>query len=191
MFWSAGCSLLRTEGIFCSLGILYGGLGISKLNFWSRKYKKISSCKFFSIVGHQTLDPDPESGSAIRKNAGSGFVSGSALNQCGSETLVFRMTRENYQLMYFIIKKEIQIRKSNPKNYKSTLLRSSMRSFPTILEHLFYFYLQFKPWLFTTVKSPNFVTAHNFVTAADNFCEALLGFLLKLWSFCKNIIVIK
>jgi hypothetical protein len=24
---------------------------------------------FFSILGHQTLDPDPESGSAIRKNA--------------------------------------------------------------------------------------------------------------------------
>jgi hypothetical protein len=45
----------------------------------------ISSCKFFSILGHQTLDP--ESGSAIRKNAGSGSVSGSALNQCGSETL--------------------------------------------------------------------------------------------------------
>jgi hypothetical protein len=42
---------------------------------------------FFSILGHQTLDPDPESGSAIRKNAGSGSVSGSALNQCGSETL--------------------------------------------------------------------------------------------------------
>ncbi len=29
------------------------------------------------------MDPDPESGSAIRTNAGSG----SALNQCGSETL--------------------------------------------------------------------------------------------------------
>ncbi len=29
-----------------------------------------------------------------------------------------------------------------------------------------------------TVKSPNFVTAHNFVMAADNFCEALLGFQL-------------
>ena len=28
-----------------------------------------------------------ESGFAIRKNAGSGSVSGSALNQCGSETL--------------------------------------------------------------------------------------------------------
>jgi hypothetical protein len=33
-------------------------------------------------------DPDPESVSAIRKNAGSGFVPGSALNQCGSETVV-------------------------------------------------------------------------------------------------------
>jgi hypothetical protein len=28
--------------------------------------------------------------------------------------------------------------------------------------------------LLTTVKSPNFVTAHYFVTAADNFCEALI-----------------
>jgi hypothetical protein len=46
---------------------------------------EISSYKFFSILGHQsqTLAPDPQSGSAIRKNAGSG----SALNQCGSETL--------------------------------------------------------------------------------------------------------
>jgi hypothetical protein len=51
----------------------------------------ICSCKFFSILGHQTLDLDPRSGSAIRKNAGS--VSGSALNQCGSETLVFRNNR--------------------------------------------------------------------------------------------------
>jgi hypothetical protein len=64
----------------------------------------ISSCKFFSILGHQTLDPDPgsgsgiwirdpdpESGSAIRKNAGSGSVSGSALNQCGSETLLIEI----------------------------------------------------------------------------------------------------
>ncbi len=40
----------------------------------------ISSCKFFSILAHETLDPDPESGSAIRKNAVSGSVSGSALN---------------------------------------------------------------------------------------------------------------
>jgi hypothetical protein len=27
-----------------------------------------------------------------------------------------------------------------------------------------------------TVKSPNFVTAHYFATAAENFCEALIGF---------------
>ncbi len=31
MFWSAGCSLLRAEGFFCNLDILYGGLGIGKL----------------------------------------------------------------------------------------------------------------------------------------------------------------
>jgi hypothetical protein len=38
-----------------------------------KKYRifMFSSCKFFSILGHQTLDPDPESGFAIRKNAGS------------------------------------------------------------------------------------------------------------------------
>jgi hypothetical protein len=29
----AGCSLLRAEGFFCSLNVLYGGLGIGKLNF--------------------------------------------------------------------------------------------------------------------------------------------------------------
>ncbi len=66
------------------MGVLYRGLGISKLKFLIKKIKnKISSCKSFSIVGHQTLDPDPGSGSAIRKNAGSG----SGLNQCGSATL--------------------------------------------------------------------------------------------------------
>jgi hypothetical protein len=31
MFLSAGCSLLRAEGFFCSLDFLYGGLGIEKL----------------------------------------------------------------------------------------------------------------------------------------------------------------
>jgi hypothetical protein len=29
-----------------------------------------------------------------------------------------------------------------------------------------------------TVQSPNFVTAHNFVTPAENFCEPLFGFQL-------------
>jgi hypothetical protein len=31
MFLSAGCSLLRAEGIFCTLDVLYGDLGIGKL----------------------------------------------------------------------------------------------------------------------------------------------------------------
>ncbi len=30
----AGCSLLRAEGFFCSLDVLYGGLGIGKFSFW-------------------------------------------------------------------------------------------------------------------------------------------------------------
>ncbi len=63
MFWSAGCSLWRAEGVFCSLGVLYGGLGKSKLQFLIKKIKnKISSCKFFPILGHQTWirDPDPQ-----------------------------------------------------------------------------------------------------------------------------------
>ncbi len=59
MFWSAGCSLLRAEGFSCNLGVLYGGLGISKLEFLIKKIKiKFPAVNFFSILGHQTLDPD-------------------------------------------------------------------------------------------------------------------------------------
>ncbi len=88
MFLSTGCSLLRAEGFSCSLGILYGGLGISKLQFFIKKIEiKFPAIIFFSILGHHALDPDPGSGSAIRKNAGSGSVSRSALNQCRSENL--------------------------------------------------------------------------------------------------------
>jgi hypothetical protein len=35
--FSSGCSLLRAEGFSCSLGVLYGGLGISKLQFLIKK----------------------------------------------------------------------------------------------------------------------------------------------------------
>ncbi len=90
IFLSTGCSLLRAEGFSCSLGVLYVGLGIGKVQFLIQK-----NLIFFSaVIFYQFLvikawirirDPDPESGSAIRENAGS--VSGSALNQCGSETL--------------------------------------------------------------------------------------------------------
>jgi hypothetical protein len=37
MFLSTGCSLLRPEGFSCSLGVLCGGLGISKLRFLIKK----------------------------------------------------------------------------------------------------------------------------------------------------------
>ncbi len=59
---------MRAEGFSCSLGVLYGGLGISKWQLLKKKIKiKFSAVIFFSVLGHQTLDPDPGSGSAIRK----------------------------------------------------------------------------------------------------------------------------
>ncbi len=84
---------MRAEGLSCSLGVLYGGLGISKLQFLMKKIKiKFLVVNFFQFLiikpWIRIRDPDPKSGSAIRKNAGSGSVSGSALNQCGSETLI-------------------------------------------------------------------------------------------------------
>jgi hypothetical protein len=60
MFLSSGCSLLRAEGFSCSLGVLYGGLGISKFKFLIKKIEnKFPTINFFAILGHQTLDPDP------------------------------------------------------------------------------------------------------------------------------------
>jgi hypothetical protein len=48
---------LRAEGFFCSLDVLYGGLGIGKLlfiNFWSSKpWIRIG-------IQPKMLDPDPE-----------------------------------------------------------------------------------------------------------------------------------
>jgi hypothetical protein len=35
------CSLLRTEGFFCSMDVLYRGLGISKLQFLIKKILNI------------------------------------------------------------------------------------------------------------------------------------------------------
>ncbi len=63
IFLSAGCSLLKDESFSCSLNVLYGGLGISKLQFLIKKrYTKLSAVFFSSIFGHQKpvsgLDPD-------------------------------------------------------------------------------------------------------------------------------------
>ena len=67
MFLSTGCSLLRAEGFSCSLGILYGGLGISKLQFLNMKIEiKFPAINFFQFLDRQTLDPDPGYGSGIR-----------------------------------------------------------------------------------------------------------------------------
>ncbi len=50
MFWSVGWPLLRAEGFFYNLDILYGGLGTGKLQFWSKtKIKKIFGCNFFQF----------------------------------------------------------------------------------------------------------------------------------------------
>ncbi len=54
MFWSAVCSLLMAEGFSFSLDVLFGGLGIRKLQFLIKKInKKNFGCKFFSIFCHQ------------------------------------------------------------------------------------------------------------------------------------------
>jgi hypothetical protein len=57
MFLSTRCSLLRAEGFSCSLGVLYGGLGISKLQFLIKKIE----IKFPAINQQleKILDPDP------------------------------------------------------------------------------------------------------------------------------------
>jgi hypothetical protein len=61
-FESAGGSLLRAEGFSCSLGVLYGGLGISKLQFLIKKIKiKVSAVNFFNF-----RSSNPGSGSVIR-----------------------------------------------------------------------------------------------------------------------------
>ncbi len=65
MFWSTGCSPLWAEGFSCSLDVLYGGLGISKLQLL---IKIISICfsaiNFFQFLVIKTLDPDPDRYSA-------------------------------------------------------------------------------------------------------------------------------
>jgi hypothetical protein len=60
IFLSAGCSLLRAEGFSSSLDVLYGGLGIGKLQFLISKRKKVLSALNFQflVIESKTLDPD-------------------------------------------------------------------------------------------------------------------------------------
>ncbi len=50
---------MRAEDFSCSFGVLYGGLGISKLQFFFDKKKK-SAVKFFQFLVIKTLDQDPD-----------------------------------------------------------------------------------------------------------------------------------
>jgi hypothetical protein len=74
MILSTGCSRLRAEGFSCSLGFLYGGLGISKLQFLIKKieikFPAIHIFQFYVIKPwirirnlnpqlEKMLDPDP------------------------------------------------------------------------------------------------------------------------------------
>jgi hypothetical protein len=59
MFRSVRCSLLRAEGFSCSMKVLYGGLGINKLQFLIKKISNFfSSVIFFQFLDIKTLDPD-------------------------------------------------------------------------------------------------------------------------------------
>jgi hypothetical protein len=50
MFLSTRCSLLRAEGFSCSLGVLYGVLGISKLHILIKKIEiKFPAINFFQF----------------------------------------------------------------------------------------------------------------------------------------------
>jgi hypothetical protein len=65
MFLSTGRSLLRAEGFSCSLGVLYGGLGISKLQFLIKKIEiKFPAINFFPFLvikpWIRIRDPDPQ-----------------------------------------------------------------------------------------------------------------------------------
>jgi hypothetical protein len=62
MFRNAGCSLLRSEGFSCSLGALYGGLGISKSQFLI----KIIKIKFSAVNLFKFRSSNPGTGSEIR-----------------------------------------------------------------------------------------------------------------------------
>ena len=72
MFWSVGWPLLWAGGFFCNLDILYGGLGIGKLQFLIKKKFTF----FFQLLFFFNFWPLKP---WIRIGSGSGSVSGSVL----------------------------------------------------------------------------------------------------------------
>ncbi len=66
MFWSVGWPLLRAQGFFYNLDILYGGLGTGKLQFLLKKnFNKFSAVIFFQFLVMKSW---------IRIESGSGLV---------------------------------------------------------------------------------------------------------------------
>ncbi len=70
MVCSAGCSLLKEDGLTYSLYILYGGLGISKLQCLIKVF-------FLAVIfsNFWTSNPGSGNGSTVIQKAGSGSVS--------------------------------------------------------------------------------------------------------------------
>ncbi len=67
MFLSTGYSLLRAEGFSCSLGVLYGGLGISKLQFLIKKIEiKFPAINFLQFLAIKPWIRNPDPGFGIR-----------------------------------------------------------------------------------------------------------------------------
>ncbi len=91
---------LRAEGFFCNLDILYGGLGIGKLQFLIKKKFKFFffSCSFFQFLVIKGLDPD---WIRIRIGPTSNAGSGSGKNKYGSETLILRHLYERISSYFF------------------------------------------------------------------------------------------
>ncbi len=108
IFWSDGCSLLKAKNFSFRLDVLYGGLGINKLQFLIRNRKKKMLALFFSqIFVIKTLiliRSGSVSVSRFSWDAGSGSVSG--FYESGSTTL--RQTKQKicrrfiWPLLFFI-----------------------------------------------------------------------------------------
>jgi hypothetical protein len=67
MFRSAGFSLLRAEGFYFSLEVLYGDLRIDKLQYFIQKNQILFKLQFFLIFGHQIPGSISGSGSVFSR----------------------------------------------------------------------------------------------------------------------------
>ncbi len=96
MFWSVGWPLLWAGGFCCNLDILYGGLGIGKLQFLiKKKFNFFFSCFFSQFLVIKALDPDwiwirirIRIRIGLHPDPSGSSGSGSVKNEYGSTTLI-------------------------------------------------------------------------------------------------------